>query len=398
MLQRRPRPGWLMATLLAFIIAGPGGLAGPVSTAAFNFSPWPWVDLIGNVIQPIAAALNTIAPGQINKGTDGRLTVLLVGSDWRPRLAGTGERTDSMMIVTIDDQKQISAVSLPRDVGNFPIGPNETFPAKVNGLFKYFKETYGTRELALEHMRLAFQYAFGIEIDYVAYIRFTGVDNLVDKVGGVPVAVPYNIYDPTIVDDRSDRQHGAKFLQSDSTLMRGDSAPLCYTVGNPINWNATPTCTRALLYVRSRHGPGNNDWRRARRQQGFVFAAINRVISRGNGGNLEDLRLGGAVQPRRFLHDPANRSCQRPGVVRHARGRDDAQSGRADAVDLRVQRARDEQAGAAHRRRAPAVRGVVHATQLTLRASRAPSGGCSPPSATCWRAIDSATATAPNSR
>ncbi len=310
MLQRRPRTGWFVAALLAFVIAGPGGLAGPVSTAAFNFTPWPWVDLLGNVILPITALLHTVAPGQIDKGSDGRLTVLLVGSDWRPRLAGTGERTDAMMIVTIDDQKQISAVSLPRDVGNFPMGPNETFKAKVNGMFKYFKQTYGTRELALEHMRLAFQYAFGIQIDYVAYIRFTGVDSLVDKVGGVPVAVPYDIYDSTIVDDRADRQHGAKFLASDSTLMRGNSAPLCYTVGDPINWTATPTCTRALLYVRSRHGPGNNDWRRARRQQGFVMAAINRVISRGDAGNLEALRLAALSNPDDFYTtlptDPAS--------------------------------------------------------------------------------------------
>ena len=35
--------------------------------------------------------------------------------------------------------------------------------------------------------------------------------------------------------------------------------------------------------MRSRHGPGNNDWRRARRQQGFIFAAIQRVLSRGDG-------------------------------------------------------------------------------------------------------------------
>ncbi len=291
MLQRRPRARWLAALLLVFITAGPGGLAGPVSTAAFNFQPWPWLELLSNLITPITATLHVVAPGQIDKGSDGRLTVLLVGSDWRPRLVGTGERTDAMMIVTIDDQKQISAVSLPRDVGNVPIGPNEVFKAKVNGLFKHFKQTYGTRELALEHMRQAFEYTFGIEIDYVAYIRFTGVDRLVDKVGGVPVAVPYDIHDSTIVDDRSDRQHGAKFLASDSTLMRGSSAPLCYTVGDPINWDATPKCTRALLYVRSRHGPGNNDWRRARRQQGFVFATINRVISRGSGPDLEALRV-----------------------------------------------------------------------------------------------------------
>ena len=308
--RRRPRIHWIGALLLTLIIAGPGGLVGPVSTAAFSPNPWPWIELLGNVINPIAALMRTVAPGSISKGTDGRLTVMLVGSDWRPRLAGTGERTDAMMFLTIDDQKQISAVSLPRDVGNVPISGSELFKPKVNGLFKHYKQTYGTREDALEHMRQAFEHAFGIEIDYVAYIRFTGVDHLVDKVGGVPVAVPYDIYDSTIVDDRGDRQHGAKFLASDSTLMRGDSAPLCYTVGDPINWNATPSCNRALLYVRSRHGPGNNDWRRARRQQGFVGATIGRVIARGTGANLEALRIAALSNPDDFYTtlptDPAS--------------------------------------------------------------------------------------------
>lgn len=299
-----------MAILLVVAICGPGGLGGPVSAAALNF-PWPWAELATNVLQPIVATLGAVAPGSIDKGTDGRLTVLLVGSDWRPRLAGTGERLDAMMVVTIDDAKQISAVSLPRDVGNVPIGPGEVFAPKVNGLFKHFKQTYAaTREDALDRVRRAFEYTLDIEIDYVAYIRFTGVDHLVDRVGGVPVAVPYDIYDSTIVDDRAQRQHGAKFLASTSTLMGGDSAPLCYTVGNPIAWSRTPSCTRALLYVRSRHGPGNNDWRRARRQQGFVMAAIDRVISRGSGANLEGVRLAALGNPEDFYTtlptDPAS--------------------------------------------------------------------------------------------
>jgi anionic cell wall polymer biosynthesis LytR-Cps2A-Psr (LCP) family protein len=285
---------------LALVVAGPGGLAGPVSTAAFSPTPWPWLELLGNIVGPIAALLRSAASDSIARGTDGRLTVMLVGSDWRERLAGTGERTDAMLFFTIDNARQISAVSLPRDVGNLPIGPNEVFKPKINGLFKHYKQTYGTREDALEHMRQAFEYAFGIEIDYIAYIRFTGVDRLVDKVGGVPVEVPYDIYDSSIVDDRGDRQHGARFVASDSTLMRGDSAPLCYTVGDPINWDATPRCTRALLYLRSRHGPGNNDWRRGRRQQDFVGAAIERVISRGSGANLESLRVAALANPEEF--------------------------------------------------------------------------------------------------
>jgi anionic cell wall polymer biosynthesis LytR-Cps2A-Psr (LCP) family protein len=221
---------------------------------------------------------------------------MLVGSDWRPRLAGTGERMDSIIFMTINNSGQISAVSLPRDVGNVPIAPGVIYKPKVNGLFKYFKAQSGlsdplaARNWALQKMRTSFQYTFGIQIDYVVYIRFTGFERLVGNVGGVPVTVAKTIYDKSIVDERyPDKQHGAKFLAG-YTIEQGSTAPACYTVGSPVNWNNTPNCNRALLYVRTRHGKGNNDWVRGRRQQQFVYAAIRRVLSRGNGASLESLR------------------------------------------------------------------------------------------------------------
>ncbi len=37
--------------------------------------------------------------------------------------------------------------------------------------------------------------------------------------------------------------------------------------------------TKAVLYSRSRHGPGNNDWERARRQQQVVRAIAQKMAS-----------------------------------------------------------------------------------------------------------------------
>ena len=283
-MRRRTRlsPACLM---LAVVTGGAGGLAGPVSASPREVDPMPWLGLAAQLVGPLA-------PSSISEGTDGRLTMLLVGSDWRARLAGTGERTDSIMVVTINNSHQISAVSIPRDVGNVPIAPGTIFKPKINGLFKYLRQnSVGSRNVALDKLRVAIAYALRIQIDYVVYIRFTGFERLVGEVGGIPTAVPYDIHDGHINDERSSLQNGAKFVTSASTLMRGSTAPPCYTVSQPINWNASPTCTRALLFVRSRHGPGNNDWRRARRQQTLVFDAIRRVIARGSGADLEALRL-----------------------------------------------------------------------------------------------------------
>jgi anionic cell wall polymer biosynthesis LytR-Cps2A-Psr (LCP) family protein len=270
---------------MAMMVAVTG--ASPVAANVNAFDPMPLLSLAAKLAGPFV-------PSAISKGTDNRLTVMLVGSDWRPRLAGTGERTDSIIFMTIKNG-QISAVSLPRDVGNVPIGPGVIFKPKINGLFKYYKQQSGltgdaARNWALQRMRTAFQYTFGIQIDYVVYIRFTGFERLVNNVAGVPVNVEKTIYDKKITDDRyPDRQHGAKFLARMTTEL-GSNAPACYTVGSPVNWDATPNCTRALEYVRSRHGPGNNDWVRGKRQQSFIYAAIRRVISRGSGANLSSLR------------------------------------------------------------------------------------------------------------
>jgi len=297
---RRRRPRMLgMVMMLALVCAGAGSMAGPVSAAQFHFSPMPWIkgamdalDLFGGqgVVDSVFGA------SSISGGSDGRITILLLGSDWRPQKAGTGERTDSIIFMTIDNSNRISAISLPRDVGNVPIAPGQTFSGKINGLFKYFKQrSGGSRNVAADKVRQAFQYTFQIQIDYVALIRFTALERFVDDIGGVRVNVPYNIYDSKIEDTRATKQPGAKFLAG-STLELGASAPICYTVGKPINWSASPNCTRALEYVRSRHGPGNNDWRRAARQQGFIYAAMQQIAQ----SQLEGLRQSANSNPNDF--------------------------------------------------------------------------------------------------
>lgn len=272
----------LTSLAVAGLMAGSGG-GSTVAAAATQFNPVSFIDLATDLIGPIT-------PNTVSKGSDGRLVVMVVGSDYRANFAGTGERTDMMLLLTINNSHQISAASLPRDVGNFPICNGTIFKSKVNGLFKYFKQqNAGNRNTALDKLRQAFQCAFKIQIDYVVYMRFTAVDRLVDEVDGIYTDVPRDYLDSRINDERASQQVGAKFLQGTNVLLKGSSAPLCYTVGSPINWNASPNCTRALLYGRTRHGPGNNDWVRAKRQQNIFFDALQRVTGRSL-SDLESLR------------------------------------------------------------------------------------------------------------
>src|SRR5205085_11539429 len=106
--------------MLAVFVTGAGALAGPVSAARFHFNALPWVQFmasIGDLVPGGDAALQTlVGPSSVNYGSDGRLTVLVVGSDWRQRLSGTGERTDVMMVVSVNpNTHRVAAASVPRD-------------------------------------------------------------------------------------------------------------------------------------------------------------------------------------------------------------------------------------------------------------------------------------------
>ncbi|MEP7360889.1 MAG: LCP family protein [Chloroflexota bacterium] len=261
-----------LAFALALVLAG-SALAGPVEAAHFGRKDLrPWLGL--------ANAL--VGPASVKYGTDGRLTVLVLGSDYRGPTSG--ERTDAVLIATINPAThQMAAVSIPRDTGSLPLpDPGDTYMGKVNSLYAHYRRLGETREQGLDHVRRTVAYVLDIEIDYVIYARFTGFDFLVDRVGYVPVDIPAAIHDSSIVDDKT-RPHGALFPIATNYQLGGASATKCYAMTKPINWALVPACHRALLYVRSRHGKvgleNNSNYKRDKRQQSFLMAALARVVS-----------------------------------------------------------------------------------------------------------------------
>lgn len=188
-------------------------------------------------------------------GTDGRLTVLLLGSD--ARAAKPGNRTDAIMVVSIDPTTgQSAAFSVPRDTVDFPMPSSGTYGGKVNALFQYLQAKNGRGATG---MKQAVSRAFGIEIDNYVLIGFTGVLKLVKAVGGVDVTLEKAYYDPYYWVNNRTRGWG---------LPAGKSR---------LNAND------ALIFARSRKG--DSDFGRARRQQILVMAAVAKVRKRG----LDDL-------------------------------------------------------------------------------------------------------------
>jgi LCP family protein required for cell wall assembly len=186
-------------------------------------------------------------------GTDGRLTVLLLGSDYRP--AKPGNRTDAIMVVSVDPTTGESAgFSIPRDVSNFPLPEKGSYAPKINGLYPYLESHGGN---AGQRMKQAVSRAFGIEVDRYVFTGFIGVRSLVAAVGGVDVTLKKAYYDPFYwVNNR----HQGWGLPAGKSHLNAENA---------------------LIFARSRKG--DSDFGRAGRQQQLVLAALDKLRKRGPG-------------------------------------------------------------------------------------------------------------------
>jgi anionic cell wall polymer biosynthesis LytR-Cps2A-Psr (LCP) family protein len=222
----------------------------------------------------------------VKLGKDGRLTVLLIGSDWRPKAGG--ERLDVLMVATIDPLSgEAAVVSIPRDMGGIPFaGGGSSGGMRVNSI--YFIRY---RDNALPHARIDRRAMkrfsrdigalLGTEIDYWALTRFVTFANVIDRLGGVRVDIEQEVLDTSYHHHDS---RGVWFPRQDGYKLEGD--PKCKP--------KPKRCRSALVYARSRKGTMgsgyNNDYRRAQRQQDIVRFAVREVLDEGSG-----LRLLGSL-------------------------------------------------------------------------------------------------------
>lgn len=203
---------------------------------------------------PRPTAMPEIAGFAEIAGSDGRLTILVLGSDARRNL--TGERTDAILVATIDPGSgRVAMASLPRDTVNVPIGPGRTFasPNRINGLLQAFELDGAERAEALRKVRKAVAYAFDIEIDGYVLIGFRGLERLVDRIGGVTVTLDAPLVDPTM-----------HLTKRGLRLKAGANA----LAGN-----------EALAFSRTRHS--DSDYQRTARQQQLIAAIGRKVVENG---------------------------------------------------------------------------------------------------------------------
>ncbi|HQL39192.1 MAG TPA: LCP family protein, partial [Anaerolineaceae bacterium] len=176
-----------------------------------------------------------------------RVTILLMGLDYRDWEAGEVPRTDSMILLTIDPMTSSAGMlSIPRDMWvNIP-GYDYY---KINQAY-YFGELDqlpgGGPALAVKTV----ESFIGVPINYYAQIDFGAFVRVIDEIGGVKIDVPEKITIDPIGDSPK------------VTLEPGR-----YTLNGEL----------ALAYARSRKGSGD-DFARAERQQQVILAVRDRIL------------------------------------------------------------------------------------------------------------------------
>ncbi len=201
--------------------------------------------------------VNVNAPLQSTNGPaatpwDGanRVTILVMGLDYRDWEGEGPSRTDTMMLLTMDPVSRTAGMlSIPRDlwvnIPGFDYG-------KINTAY-FLGELYnlegGGPGLAIKTV----EDLLGVDINYYAQIDFAAFENFINEIGGVDVEVPYE--------------------------MTVDPIGPANTVTLPQGPNHLDGPT-ALAYARNRDTIGS-DFDRADRQQQVIMAIFDKLTSLG---------------------------------------------------------------------------------------------------------------------
>jgi LCP family protein required for cell wall assembly len=243
--------------IIASISAGMAGLLAGVATASYV--------LLGHFNANIQQDDITSLLGDQPVDTHPRAeNILVMGSDSRNGLSaayGTGlvtDQSDTMMIIHIPANRQWAEVmSVPRDswvnipackMGNGQMSPPTQY--KINEAFA-IGNLYGNHTaLGVACSIRTLEQDTGIRIDHFVVVNFTGFENMVAAIGGVPEC------NPTPIDDPKSGLH--------------------LTAGQHL---LTPA--QALAYVRARYTLGDgSDLGRIGRQQAFMSSLIAQVKSK----------------------------------------------------------------------------------------------------------------------
>ncbi len=199
-------------------------------------------------IMPTLNFTTSIQPTPVRWDGTKRVTVLLLGLDYRDWEAGETPRSDSMMLLTVDPlSKTAGILSIPRDM--WTVIPGFDY-YKINTAY-FLGERYqlpgGGPQLARETV----ENFLGVPVDYYAQIDFNAFVQFIDSLGGLDM----KIRNPIKVDP----------VGPGNTIIL---EPGTQTLSGAVT----------LAYARNRYTE-YDDFDRATRQQEVVMAIRNQVVN-----------------------------------------------------------------------------------------------------------------------
>ena len=284
---------WSLGAALGLSLALLGG-ATPLSAADPAVTPpaptgvASLSGLLGGLAQTLGSAVVPAASnpcsgsGSLKKSSNGSVTVLLLGSDYR-RSPYIGERTDTVIAMNIARNGRVAMAAIPRDTVRIPLaGGGTSGSRRVNALYIGYKRSsvgrHGVDCAALDKVRKDISRTLGTPIPYYALIRMDEFQELINNIGGIRMNIRGELID----------YHYSRNSRKIYVPKRND-----YQMNGTGDCGKNVNCRNALKYARSRYGTeggtSNSDFRRVRRQQEIVFYTIRRVLNRGNGTNLTHL-------------------------------------------------------------------------------------------------------------
>lgn len=200
------------------------------------------------------ALQDNIDPARLNGEGDGRVNVLLLGTD---DVAGL---TDTIIIASIDPiHDEAALLSIPRDLyvqreslGSMKI--NEVFPNERNAALAQQSTERQAQIRAYRAVQETVSEVAGIPMHYYASIDFDGFRRAIDTVGGVTLDVEQPVYEVLNI-------QGQRYVLN---VQPGQE-----------NFDGL----RALAYVRSRKTSPRGDFDRSERQREVLIALKNNIVS-----------------------------------------------------------------------------------------------------------------------
>lgn len=249
-LDSRKRSKKIKRTLILtfiLIVLGAGGFFG---FKAYNSLRKVFTDGSGDLL----SLLSGHEAQQLKGESSGRTNILLLGVGDEGHDGAT--LSDTMIVASIDAKtKNVAMFSIPRDL--YVQIPGNGY-AKINAAHAYGeKEKLEGGGPALA--KTVIEKTLGITIHYYVRVDFSGLQKIVDSLGGVTVDVENGFCDYNYPVER-----------------KGDTSTVCFKKG-PQEMNGT----KALQYSRSRHALGveGSDFARSKRQQKLLVAIKDKALS-----------------------------------------------------------------------------------------------------------------------